>query len=73
MQVVEGCEIGPRSGGATLRTLGTLVPLSRSLSVKPAVCRLCVSGPVSQGGMCAHVWVSGWTASKLEALCSRGG
>lgn len=54
MQVVEGCEIGPAEG-ESLRILGTLVPLSQSLSVKPAVCCPCVCGCVSAVWMCACV------------------
>lgn len=35
----------PHGGGATMRILGTLVPLSQSLSVKPAVCCPCGASP----------------------------
>lgn len=51
----EGMCNRPRGGGATRGTLGTLGLLSRSLSVKPAVC---VSLTVSPG-MCVCGSVGG--------------
>lgn len=66
----------PRGGGATLGILGTLVILSHSLSIKPAVCCLCAYDWVPWYGcvcVCVWVWVSGWILSKLKALWSKRG